>query len=102
MWVPNALMLPVVLERSDLVALIPRVHTDIMTERYNQVIFPLPLQKVVSHANLLWHRAFEKDPSLIWFRETCLFTFQDIRHRLESLYPNVRQKSLKGFCPPSP
>lgn len=91
MEVPNALMLPVVLERSDLVALIPRVHADIMAERYNLVIFPLPLQKVVSHANLLWHRAFEKDPSLIWFRETCLFTFQEIRHRLESLYPNVRQ-----------
>ena len=91
MEVPNALMLPVILERSDLMALIPRVHADVMAERYNLAIFPLPLQKVVSHANLLWHRAFEKDPSLVWFRESCLLTFQEIRNRLESLYPDIRQ-----------
>ena len=89
--VPNALMLPVILEESDLVALIPRMHADIMAKRYALSIFPLPIPRVLSHTNLLWHRAFEKDPGLAWLRQTCIETFQEIRQRLEDQYPGIRQ-----------
>jgi DNA-binding transcriptional LysR family regulator len=89
--VPNALMLPIILEDSDLVALIPRVHADIMARRYDLAVYPLPISRVVSHVNLLWHRAYEKDPSLAWLRQTCIETFSEVRHKLEGLYPDVHQ-----------
>ena len=87
--VPNALMLPVILEQSDLVALIPKVHADMMSQRYQLSIFPLPIPEAISAANIIWHRAYEKDPELAWFRETCISTFRDIRERLLALYPNL-------------
>jgi DNA-binding transcriptional LysR family regulator len=89
--VPNALMLPVILEDSDLVALIPRVHADMMAKRYELGIYSLPMLPVVSHASLIWHRAYEKDPSLSWFRETCITAFREIRLDLEKLYPDIPQ-----------
>lgn len=89
--VPNALMLPVILEETDLVALIPRVHADMMAKRYDLGIYSLPTPPVVSHASLIWHRAYEKDPSLSWFRETCLTAFGQIRRELERLYPTIPQ-----------
>jgi DNA-binding transcriptional LysR family regulator len=87
--VPNALMLPVILEESDLVALIPRAHADMMAKRYAVEIFPLPIPKVFSHANLIWHRAYENDPGLRWFRDTCIEAFSDIRLRLKTIYPEL-------------
>lgn len=87
--VPNALMLPILLEESDLVALIPRVHADTMAKRYELAIYPLPIGRVISHANLLWHRAYEKDPGLSWFRDNCIEIFKSMRSRMESLYPEL-------------
>jgi DNA-binding transcriptional LysR family regulator len=89
--VPNALMLPIILEDSDLVSLIPRVHADLMAQRYDLAIFPLPISRAVSQVNVLWHRAYERDPGIAWLRQTCLKTFSEIRQKLEGLYPDIRQ-----------
>jgi LysR family transcriptional regulator, transcriptional activator for leuABCD operon len=84
--VPTALMLPVILEDSDLVALLPRAHADLMAKHYALSIYPLPIKQSVSHMHLIWHRAYEKDPDLEWFRNACLETFHGVRQRLEKLY----------------
>lgn len=81
--VPNVLMLPVILGDSDLVALLPRVHAEQLARRYDLSIYPLPIPRVTSEANLLWHRAFEKEADQTWFRKLCIETFQEIRTEFE-------------------
>jgi DNA-binding transcriptional LysR family regulator len=87
--VPTALMLPVILEDSDLLALIPRAHADLMAKHYALTIYRLPIAQRASQTHLIWHRAYEKDPDLVWFRTACLETFGKVRERLESIYPDM-------------
>ncbi len=84
MEVPNALMLPVILSQTDLVAFIPRVHAEIMRNSYPLQLFDLPLPQVVNHATLIWHRSFNKDPGHAWFRGCCLDVFKSIRQEIGS------------------
>jgi DNA-binding transcriptional LysR family regulator len=69
--VPNVLVIPPILLKTDLVALIPWHFGQQFAELYGIKTFKLPLKDITDRINFVWHRAYENDPEGRWFREIC-------------------------------
>lgn len=80
--VPNVLVIPPVLLNSDLVALIPWHFGARFEELYCIKTFKLPLEKIFDRINFFWHRSYENDPEVKWFKELCANTVLKLRNDL--------------------
>jgi len=71
MEVPNAMLLPLVLESTDLVTVTTSHLAKAMCDRYSLEAFrlPDPLGSAVLHGYMIWHRSMTADPGHRWFRE---------------------------------
>jgi len=71
MEVPNAMLLPLVLESTDLVTVTTSHLAKAMCDRYPLEAFrlPDPLGSAVLHGYMIWHRSMTADPGHRWFRE---------------------------------
>lgn len=71
MEVPNAMVLPLVLESTDLVTVTTRHLAKAMCDRYPLVAYrlPDPLGSAALHLYMIWHRSMSADPGHRWFRE---------------------------------
>ena len=71
MEVPNAMLLPLVLESTDLVTVTSRHLAIFMCERYPLAAYrlPDPLGSASLHGYMIWHRSMTADPGHRWFRE---------------------------------
>lgn len=58
-----------VVEETDLLLTMPETYARIITERGNIRIMTPPTDLPDIDVHLYWHRAYEKEPALIWFRE---------------------------------
>ena len=72
MEVPNALMVPVMLKNSNLIAFLPKAFLDPMNAPTGLKYVKLPIQQLTNHSLLTWHRAYEEDPAIQWFRDLAL------------------------------
>lgn len=72
MEVPNALMVPVMLKNSNLIAFLPKAYLDPINAPTGLKYFKLPIQQLTNHSLLTWHRAYEEDPAIQWFRDLAL------------------------------
>ncbi|MFN5744902.1 MAG: LysR substrate-binding domain-containing protein [Methylococcaceae bacterium] len=69
MEIPNAALLPYVLESTDLIAVSTVTMAEAMSQRFALVHFPVPVQLPPFFSNLIWHRSMTNDPAHAWFRE---------------------------------
>jgi DNA-binding transcriptional LysR family regulator len=74
--VPNILVIPPILLKTDLVALIPWHFGQRFAELYGIKTYKLPLEKISDRINYVWHRSYENDPELRWFREIAMGAMQ--------------------------
>ena len=58
-----------VAESSDLLLTMPETYARIIAERANIEIMTPPVDLPGIDVHLYWHKAYEKEPALIWFRE---------------------------------
>lgn len=72
--VPNVLVVPPFLMSTDLVAVMPWHFAKRFAELYGIRAFKLPVEHVSDSINFVWHRSFENDPEVKWFRELCIGT----------------------------
>jgi DNA-binding transcriptional LysR family regulator len=70
--VPNVLVIPPILMNSDLVALVPWHFAQKFAEIYGVKAFRLPVGKMSDRINFVWHRSYENDPEVKWFKELCM------------------------------
>jgi DNA-binding transcriptional LysR family regulator len=67
--VGHFLLAPAILERTDLVAILPRRLAESMAKRYRLALRPSPFDLGVTEIAQSWHRRFDGDPGLRWLRE---------------------------------
>ncbi len=58
-----------VVENSDLLLTMPETYARIIAERSDIKIFTPPADLPDIDVHLYWHKAYEREPALIWFRE---------------------------------
>lgn len=58
-----------VVEETDLLLTMPETYARIIAERANLTLMDPPAELPSIDVHLYWHRAYEKEPALIWFRE---------------------------------
>jgi len=58
-----------VAESTDLLVTMPETYARILTERASLTLMDPPAQLPSIDVHLYWHKAYEKEPALIWFRE---------------------------------
>jgi DNA-binding transcriptional LysR family regulator len=71
MEVPNAMLLPLVLESSDLITVTPALLAETMRQHYGVEHYPVPapLDSAVLHSYMIWHRSMTVDPAHRWLRD---------------------------------
>jgi DNA-binding transcriptional LysR family regulator len=69
MEIPNAALLPYVLESTDLVAIATVKMAEAMSQRFALTHFPLPIPLPSFSAHLIWHPTMTADPAHAWLRE---------------------------------
>jgi len=92
MEVPNAMLLPLVLESSDLITVTPALLAETMREHYGVEHYPVPapLDSAVLHSYMIWHRSMTVEPAHCWLRDQ----FQAV---MESLM-EAGQVELSGYA----
>ncbi|MBW7472710.1 LysR family transcriptional regulator [Marinobacter sp. F4218] len=58
-----------VVEKTDLLLTMPEAYARIIAQRANIVIMDPPANLPSIDVHLYWHKAYEREPALIWFRE---------------------------------
>lgn len=58
-----------VVEETDLLLTMPEIYARILAERANIRLLTPPADLPAIDVHLYWHKAYEKEPALIWFRE---------------------------------
>ncbi|PAV27290.1 LysR family transcriptional regulator [Tamilnaduibacter salinus] len=58
-----------VAETTDLLVTMPETYARIITEQANVKMLPMPTEMPAINVHLYWHRAYEQEPALLWFRE---------------------------------
>ena len=58
-----------VVESSDLLLTMPEIYARIIAERADITILTPPADLPAIDVHLYWHKAYEQEPALIWFRE---------------------------------
>lgn len=58
-----------VVENSDLLLTMPEAYARIIAERSNITILTPPVDLPDIDVHLYWHKAYEREPALLWFRE---------------------------------
>ncbi|HBI79079.1 MAG TPA: LysR family transcriptional regulator, partial [Marinobacter adhaerens] len=58
-----------VVEETDLLLTMPEAYARIIAERANIRIMDPPADLPSIDVHLYWHKAYEREPALIWFRE---------------------------------
>ena len=76
--VPNALLLPMVLESTDLLAITTSRFADFMSQKSNIKSYPFPMESKPLNAYLIWHRSMTADPANQWLREQVQAVLKDI------------------------
>ncbi len=71
MEVPNAMLLPLVLESTDLITVTTALLAAAMRERFEVEHYPIPepLASASVQSYMLWHRSMTADPAHRWLRE---------------------------------
>ena len=67
--VPHFLVVPMILERTDLVVTVPSRVAAVFAQRGNFKVLPLPLRMSSFEVRLHWHQRFHQDPANSWLRE---------------------------------
>ena len=67
--VPHFLVVPMILERTDLVVTVPSRVAAVFAQRGNFKVLPLPLRMPNFEVRLHWHERFHQDPANSWLRE---------------------------------
>jgi DNA-binding transcriptional LysR family regulator len=58
-----------VAESTDLLVTMPETYARIIAERARVSVLPMPTEMSPLNVHLYWHKAYEKEPALLWFRE---------------------------------
>ena len=69
MEIPNATLLPYVLESTDLIAVSTIMMAEMMSQRFAVTHYPVPVSLPSFFSHLIWHRTMTSDPAHTWLRE---------------------------------
>ena len=75
--VPHFTVVPMILERSDLILTLPSRVARVYERRGNLKSLPLPLPIPQADVGVHWHERFEGDPGNRWLREQLIALFAD-------------------------
>jgi DNA-binding transcriptional LysR family regulator len=82
MLVPNVLVVPTVVNQSDLVALLPWAFAQKFSESYPVSAYRISIEQQRDLVSLLWHSSYEDDSEASWFRSICAEAALEIRGRI--------------------
>ena len=77
--VPSSTLLPLVVGRTDLLAVMSRQLAEAVGEIYGLQRFPLPFEIPAVPTYLIWHRSRRDDPAHQWLREQCWAVAEALR-----------------------
>jgi len=80
--VPNVLVIPPILMTTDLVALVPWHFAERFAALYGTQGFKLPLEHISDCINFVWHRSYEDDPEVKWFRDLVMSAMRNVESGL--------------------
>ena len=66
--VPNFTVIPTILERADMMAVVPHRLASELAGANKLVVFPLPLDIPAFNVSAFWHERFDADPAIGWMR----------------------------------
>lgn len=69
--------MPAIVERTDLVASVPRWFAEEMAKNFDIEIYPPPIPVAEQHIYMMWHRKNEHDAGHRWLREMLLATMRE-------------------------
>ncbi len=72
------LLAPAILEKTDLIATMPRRIAQPMSERFNLALAPPPFDLGQTEIMQIWHRRFDDDHSLRWLRQQITATAAEL------------------------
>jgi len=78
--VPNALLLPLTVEATDLLAIVPSRIAKSFISAHAISMYPLPLELPTLHSHLIWHKSMENDPANRWLRTLCRELMTELNH----------------------
>ena len=84
---PNVLVVPTILTKSDLVALLPWSFARKFAKTYEVTAYKLPIEQQSDLVSLMWHRGYENDPESSWFRSVCEAAALEVRNHLQGTAP---------------
>lgn len=67
--VPHSMVIPDLLEGSDMVAILPRMLADLFCKTRGMVQRPLPYEARFTSLSAVWHKSSDDDPAHAWFRD---------------------------------
>jgi DNA-binding transcriptional LysR family regulator len=77
--VPNVLVVPSILAKTDLVAALPSTYASYFTATHDLQSYKVPITHTTDKTFLIWHKAYEDDPELKWFRDVCLDAVKELK-----------------------
>ena len=77
--VPNLLVVPSILSKTDLLALVPSTYADMFKVNYEIESYQIPIPQKMDKTYIIWHKSYENDPANQWFREVCLDAVKELR-----------------------
>lgn len=82
MLLPNVLVVPTIVTKSDLVALLPWSFATKFANSYDVRSYRIPVEQQRDLVSLLWHSGYQNDPEAYWFRSVCMAAALEIRGSL--------------------
>lgn len=70
--------MPPMVERTDLVAAIPRRFAEEVSKNFDICIYDMPVPIAEQHIYMMWHRKNEHDPGHKWLRESMMETMKAV------------------------
>jgi LysR family transcriptional activator for leuABCD operon len=77
--VPNIMVLPSILSKTDLLALVPTAYADMFKVAHDVESYEIPIAHRMDKTFMIWHKAYEDDPAIKWFREICEAAVEELR-----------------------
>lgn len=80
--IPHFLVIPLLLENSCLISIVPRALANVLSKRYPLVIKELPYITSHQYLNAVWHSNNDENPAHSWLRKQLYETIRNVSGRV--------------------
>lgn len=77
--VPNFTVIPIILERADMMVVVPHRLAVELASTNKLVVYPLPVEVPAFNVSAFWHERFDADPAIEWMRRHLFELFGEVK-----------------------